>query len=185
MEDNIKRLFDISKTLKGNTVSFYNNRIMSLNSDMNPIYSISIVYTDTQLQLENNMCIKMETFKSFVKGDILEEYIPLQSPKGIKEAYILDSFVEPKQDQMIHFINDLKQYDQFNSALSKKSKDGMQLVYIDNYPISICAGLLPINKSDNVSLEIYNDNVPNTFLCKFNIDKKKFVINKYIRYLYL
>lgn len=183
-KDNIKRLFDMSKVLKGNTVSFYNNRIMSLNSDIYPISSISVIYTDTMLNIPNYGSIKFEVLKNIVNEEVVS-YLPLHTERGIKEAYILDNFREPDISQMLYKHEDLKSIDEFNISLSKKAKDGADLIYIDRFPISLCSGLLPVNKSDKISLEIYDDNVPKTFLAKFIIDKKKYTINKYIRYLYL
>lgn len=180
---NLKRLYDMCKVLKGNTVSFYNNRIMSLNSDINPISSISVIYTDTQLDIPYGS-IKFEVLKNIITEDVIT-FLPLQSERGIKEAYILDTFKEPSINNMIYVNEDLRSNEDFNIAMSKKAKDGISLIYIDGFPISICSSLLPLNKSDKIRLEIYNDEVPKTFLAKFIIDKKKYIINKYIRYLYL
>lgn len=183
--DNTKRLYDMCKVLKGNTINFYRNKIMSLDSNMNPIYSISIINVDTQLDLGNVECISMECLKDYINGEYSENYIPTQSIKGIKEAYILNSFIEPNISQLIYSNNNLKDIEDFNIAMKKKAKDGISIIYIDRFPISICNSILPVNKSDNVSLEIYDDNILGSFLAKFIIDKKKFIINKYIRYLYL
>lgn len=179
--DNIKRLYDICKVLKGNTINFYNNRIMSLNSDIYPISSISIIYVDTQLGLNDVQCISMEIFTNNIKEGA--EYIPTQSIKGIKESNILNSFIEPTN--IIFRQDNLRDIEDFNIAMSKKAKEGMSLIYVDRFPISICSSLIPLNKPDDISLEIYEDNIKGSFIAKFIINKKKFIINRYIRYLYL
>lgn len=82
----------------------------------------------------------------------------------------------------------IREDEEFENCLSLKSKDGMSLYiakgYYGIYPISIFTGLLPINKKDKVSLEIY-ENTVSTFLAKFIIDKGFIIINKYIKYIYL
>ena len=183
--NNIQRIYDMCKVLKGNTINFYNNKIMSLDSDINPISSISIIYTDTLLDLDYTQCISMEKLKDFYSDVNHDEYIPTQSIEGIKESYILNTFIEPTNNQLIYSIDDLRLIDEFNVAMSKKAKDGITLIYVDRFPISICPSILPLNKSDKISLEIYNDRILGSFLAKFIIDKKKFVINKYIRYLFI
>lgn len=70
----------------------------------------------------------------------------------------------------------------FETLLQMKSADGARPFIIDKYVMYIFTGLLPINKSDSVELEIYNR--PNTqfFLSNFKITKKKQKINNYIFY---
>lgn len=54
----------------------------------------------------------------------------------------------------------------------------------DRYIITLFKGLLPINKSDKVTLNIYNSD-EYSFICHFAIDKKSFIHNMYMRYIYL
>jgi hypothetical protein len=79
----------------------------------------------------------------------------------------------------------LRSNDRFNSIISSKAADGASLFIINNrYMMYIYSGLLPINKSDKVTLDIYDvDNY--SFLVKFIINKGKFTINKYVKYLYI
>ena len=87
-------------------------------------------------------------------------------------------------NSLISKEDNLKQDDNFNYCLSLKAKDGLGKFIYDNKYISIFSGLLPINKSDIVGIEVY-DAAYNTYICKFIIDKKYATICKYIRYLSL
>lgn len=79
-------------------------------------------------------------------------------------------------------IDDMRSNELFEYAIS--GYDNRLIHLKDRYIISIHKGLLSINKSDKVSMNIYySDN--NTFICKFIIDKKSFKINTIIKYIYL
>jgi hypothetical protein len=82
-------------------------------------------------------------------------------------------------------IDDLKANEQFNEILAKKSSEGESLFRANNrYIITLYTGLLPVNKSDKIALEIYNVDW-RSFISKFMINKGKFIIFKYVSYIYL
>lgn len=69
------------------------------------------------------------------------------------------------------------------------SKDGLIMYRKDGYMMSLYKGLLPLNKSDILSLDIYNDynedNELDYFTTRFIVHKKKFDVNVYIKFRYL
>lgn len=73
---------------------------------------------------------------------------------------------------------------------SSLSKDGLIMYRKDGYVMTIYKGLLPLNKSDNLSLKIYNDISQNGniefFTSIFTVMKKKSKsINVFLKYRYL
>lgn len=76
-------------------------------------------------------------------------------------------------------------------VLSSLSADGITMYRKDKYMMSLYKGLLPINKSDTVSLAIHDDIVadgqePMYFTSIFTITKKKkIVINIFLKYTFI
>ena len=78
----------------------------------------------------------------------------------------------------------IKEDQDFLNILDKKSKDGATMYKKDKYIMYIFSGLLPINKSDKVNLNIYD--IGPYFISNFEILKKKTEpINVFIRYMHL
>lgn len=72
-----------------------------------------------------------------------------------------------------------------NTSRNIKSKDGAKMFKLnETYIMSNFSSLHPINKSDKVYLSLYPCDAI-SFMSKFVIDKKKYEIHEYIRYLYL
>lgn len=84
-------------------------------------------------------------------------------------------------------IDNIRGNQSFENSLSLKSAQGIGYFYIgDQYIMTIFSGLLPINKSDEVALKIYDNKTLGTFLANFTIKKKKKAdINVFINYLKL
>ena len=81
---------------------------------------------------------------------------------------------------------DISESDAFlDTCKNIKSKDGAKMFKLDqNYIMSNFSSLHPINKSDKIYLTLYpRDEI--SFISKFVINKKKYEIHEYIRYLYL
>ena len=103
----------------------------------------------------------------------------------ISDAYIRT--VVSKSKEPIYSNNLIKDNEEFNRALSIKAKDGATLCKISdgqkNYIMSVFTTIHPITKSDKVTMNIYDEG--KTFLSECIIDKKKYIIYEYIRYLYI
>lgn len=120
----------------------------------------------------------------------------------VQNAYKYDIYKQRMQYlryqcQMVENNTLLMQYDNitkgqtyavsgFVESLNKKAKDGMSMLNIDSTDlfISTCSTMQPINKPDIVSISVF----PYTdisFMVKFVINKKNYIINEYIAYLYL
>lgn len=81
-------------------------------------------------------------------------------------------------------IPDLKADSQFNEFLTYKAKDGKFDYKVDStHIISLFSGLIPVNKSDKLSLEIFDIGNENTFISIFNVNKGFCTVRKYIKYL--
>lgn len=84
---------------------------------------------------------------------------------------------------LIDSVDNLKEDENFNYCMALKSKEGLGKFIYNNRFISIFSGLLPVNKADTVRLEVYNGVTNNSYICKFIINKKYTILNKYIRYI--
>lgn len=80
------------------------------------------------------------------------------------------------------------QYDDISSDITIEqlkaslSKDGCIMYRKDGYMMTLYKGLLPLNKSDRLSMEIYPDDNGLFFTTKFTVIKKKMDINIYLRF---
>lgn len=119
-----------------------------------------------------------------------EQYIDTYSIKRI-----WNNELEFKRDYVYNIISsklvpeyriaDLKADNNFNEIMNKKSGDGASLYRINRkYILTLFTGLLPINKSDKASLDLY-DIDDRSYLARFTICKGKFTVYKYIVYLYI
>lgn len=89
-----------------------------------------------------------------------------------------------KYNLPIHQIPDLKIYDNFMEIHNSKAARGGNIINIDNFPIFVSPVLHPLNKSDKISLNIYNiDN--RSFLTEYIIEKKNNTIYEYFRNRYI
>lgn len=91
-------------------------------------------------------------------------------------------------NNQIDYSVDLRKDAEFEACLNLKAKDGARIYKYKSpsskiYPISIFSGLLPVNKSDKVYLQVIEENNGQTFICKFIINKGFIEINKYIKYM--
>lgn len=95
---------------------------------------------------------------------------------------ILNNISNLQLNQPKLIIDNLRDSESFEYAINEYSNTLYNLQ--SRYIISLHKGLLPVNKSDNVSISIYDYDDTN-FICKFSIDKKSFIINIVIKYIYL
>ena len=191
-------LIKIMKSMKCDRYILLPDRIIG--SDNN-VVSITEAYVNTLIE-EPYFEINKDILKEL--DDTIKQYIKNVDNKSKLETAMVDNLIKYRSitrlgdidiisiytkicsninpNYIISYNEDIKQDENFNYCLSLKAKDGLGKYIYDNKFISVFSGLLPINKSDKVSIEIYkSDN--NTFLCRFIIDKKFTTLYKYIRYL--
>lgn len=74
----------------------------------------------------------------------------------------------------------------FVESINGKAKDGISILHFNDseYFVSTSSTMHPINKPDKVSVTAYPYNEI-SYIAKFTIYKKKYVINEYISLLYL
>lgn len=203
---NIKQFNLLIKTMKAMKCDVYMvlpDRIIG--SDANYI-TLTETYLNTGIDHRSTSIeINKESLKTM--EDVAKNYIASHSKEEVDNASfdvlfsyfgiarISDPPITITYNKLISSIGrlldaraDIREDEEFEKCLSLKSKDGMSLYiykgYNGIYPISIFTGLLPINKKDKVSLEIYNSEI-GTFTVKFIIDKGFAIINKYIKYINL
>lgn len=186
-----KLFIDIVKNLKSDYIYILNDRVYSviqntiIKSSTNNLYGyLNGIYEIDLLSLINIFDIHKESNKDiFIYGNIIycnDIQIMFKPSQFINTSLSLILKTSP-----IYSNNDLREDDIFNSIISGKVADGASLFIIDNkYPMTIYGSLLNVNKSDTVELKIYNiDNI--SFLSVFTVNKKKFEIDTYVRFMYL
>lgn len=94
------------------------------------------------------------------------------------------SFLLTSRDPIMT-IDNLKDDESFLDIVSNKAADGANIYgFNKQYLMYTFSSLHPLNKPDVISCSIYPvDNI--SYLAQFVINKKKWVIYEYIRYLYL
>lgn len=182
-----KDIIQMAKSLKRNIVEITPHYICGSDTLLS---SFSIVYLNGNIEVTDdlyylgstNLLTKPEiygeckhTFESF-RSRI--EYLR-STCQFIENNNILYQANAVNTDQT-HNISGL------NDALAMKSKDGSTMINVDytNLFLSTCGTMHPVNKSDVMDITIYeNDDV--SFIAKFSINKKKYTIYEYARFLYI
>ncbi len=93
-----------------------------------------------------------------------------------------------KIDEMIKrpvtlYIPSLDENEEFKNIMAKKADEGMSMINIENYLISVNKSLIPLNKSDK--LDLYIRDFGDIFCGEYIIKKGKNIIKKYFLYLKL
>ena len=154
-------------------IIFSTNDISDLKSEKSPIY---YTYGPGWVNLISGDVSVISTLDSNIRSFIISNNI---STMHADQMYGYDTSIP------CFIENDLKSNMQFADIMAKKAADGQGLLTIaDKYDMFLYPSLLPVNKPDKVSLEIYEvDNI--SFISKFTIKKKIFDIKIYIRFGYV
>lgn len=168
-------------------MSMRNNYILMsiiLNFDTNIYglyeYNDFITYMSCEYTLDeynNILCIKYseDNKQQNIIYNISNKYI-IETP-----SYLLYNSILPFNILLYSDMN-LRSNVLFEKYISSKVNN---ILYIDNkYPISLFKGLLPVNKSDKIKLNIFSD-TQETFIANFIIEKKDYIIDMYIKYLFV
>lgn len=198
------RLYDMMKATKSDRFHIYKNMIIGTESTATSLLQI---ICDTKIEgytTDDNVVIdsyeidkevmKLISDKCATNKDNAnfnpEAYISKYAIRGYKMTELQVLCANMARDLNDKFvpslrIDDLKSNIEFMEILALKSGDGQSLFRASSkHILTLFTGLIPINKSDKASLEIYDiDNY--SFIAKFIINKGKFIINKYIRYFYV
>lgn len=190
------KLYDVVKGMKCDIVYVYPNRVIGADKEGT---SLSEVFCDTGVsesyEIERDV-LKLIADKSkalvkvdddpFEPEDFINRYAIRRSWLGPLEQSDLNMYIIMKGNDIPNCrIDDIKADDSFNEIQNKKAADGMTLYKVNKkYILTLYKGLVPVNKSDRVALELYDiDNY--SFLAKFIINKGKFTINKYLVYFFI
>lgn len=80
--------------------------------------------------------------------------------------------------------DNLRDNENFENIISMKASDGASSFILDNYCMILFSSMLPVNKSDKVSLEIFD--YGSNFISNFKIQKKKDIeLYIYIKFIKL
>ena len=207
---NQKVLTEITKLSKEGYIIFYNNKVILLNYiDFKNGSSINIVinldeslfepvdYLSKPILFTTQDLLNIKAEKSEVIYTISPELICLNSGELTisnreisVDAYNLFSNIINIEDKLscngpVVCVEDLKANERFNEINGWKAANGAGLLTIeDKYNMFLYSNLLPVNKPDKISVEIYNfDDI--SFLSKFIIKKRLLTLNVYIRFAYL
>lgn len=205
--DNIQQILDLSKCIKcdiimisgnfmyGSDIGFNYLKIIEFDN-MNNI-NINFVYKDFI-----KICKDMNsiTIKESLKGEknILRLSSICETANGtceinsLRTSFHMNNLISNTMNilkfPIAHINDDLKNNNQFLKVLSMKTENGIGLVSETGsdgsiYILTMFKNLVPVNKSDNVRLEIIN--LDHSFLAHYIIKKKKekITVHEYVQYL--
>lgn len=191
----LQDLLKVAKELKSEYVYINGNNIYGV--DISFIY---LKYMEFENKYNMNICFSVSKMTKFLKEVCLNE-IKLVNPNLLYSSF--DNTLEinnisliNKIESMIININNLKMSKttvqeqkvrgnvQFEYALESKSADGTGIFTHDKYVMTIFKNLIPLKKTDEVFLTIY-DIDSRMFLSNFTVQRRKMKIEVYIMYLHL
>lgn len=165
-----EELKDMVKALKCNCFKIFPDRIIGTDSNIYPISYMSIIYGDFSNYEQGMYYInsKAEIFK-------------YNSISYSQEEYMYDSFIPP--NNLIYNTIIKKKNEEIPCLANKKAADGLcTMILDDKYLISLFKGFIPYTKQDECAVNIYQDNKCG-YIIHFILIKKKFTLNKFVRYL--
>lgn len=189
---------DLGNMLKSDIIIVWHNYIIG--TDENVTYFKFIDYNNTD---NFHFVYEKNKMKDFIKNvsmmnDIVElnnNYISTQEGDTIEvfNPNIINIFLNNFStlngvinNYPIDYHNEnLKDDDNFNSILDRKTGEGVALYKISKkYMLSLYKNFLPAAKKDKIELYIYNITCSGKFLAKFIISKPKSIkIRVYVMYL--
>lgn len=182
-------IIKMAKSLKRQIVEITPHYICGSDSLMG---MFSIIYLDGNVQVDPELYYFGPT--SFL-GDY-DYYIENESFKfdmlKPKMRYLMAQSQMVENNPVIIYYDDITKgqdyaIDNFVDTINGKAKDGMKILhfeYDNKHFISTSSTMHPINKPDKVSVTAYPYNEI-SYIAKFTIYKKKYVINEYMALLYL
>lgn len=177
-----RELVEMTKVLKSDIIYIFGNIIYG--TDSNFTYLKQMTFDNV---LGISICYEQKLMNDFIKlctdTIVLDNNVLLSNIERLyinNDAYIRNILeLERKINEMVLVntntinVDNVRENSQFEHAISLKSAQGIGLYKInEEYILSIFKGLLPINKSDKVSLSIYDIN-DNRFLSRFIVSKPK------------
>lgn len=196
--DNMVSIIKIAKGMKRPVIQLRNNKILGTDEEFCTLSKIDI---DTGID-------KPITFKitdSLLQESAIEKYssahpdIFFAEYKKIIDGFYINGWAEIQYADIIsdmweriaYYINysnivysetGLEKNEQFMSLCKAKVSDGLQYYNIDNKYLQTSFNKIHcINSKDKVSLNIYDIDME-SLLYEYIIDKKKYVVNQYVRY---
>lgn len=185
------KMVDLGKQMKKDIMRINANVIMGTDSTFNSLsvictdmafcdYSESFIYGKNELTAFLKKSNNPE-FKYNVLENENEEIFPLYNTfidSEIRSMY--KNCLEVEKNAILYQDLDIRNDIEFEKCIQLKSADGIKMYKIQNtfglkFIISIFNGMLPVNKGDKVSLNIY-DMGAYFYLCKFTVYKKKNVV---------
>lgn len=175
-------IIKIAKSMKKEYINITPKYILGTDINTN---TLSIIYTESEEEYLGTI--------AELEGKGVPEFAECMTEEILRGrfAYLLTKIAPIALHQTVSPIEgfeciDISENENFlNTSKNIKAKDGARMFKLnEKYIMSNFSSLHPINKSDKVYLSLYPyDNI--SYMSKFVIDKKKYEIHEYIRYLYL
>lgn len=191
-KDEFLKIIDIVRGMKSKVVNIYPDKIIGSDDDEGSYSLISEVICDTKATRKYR--IHADILKYINSMDNIDNYNEALSNLSISSGYVGIDILEQRyitalnmttRHESDYIVADLKENNDFNEIIAKKAKYGASLLALNNkYVLSIYKGLVPVNKSDKLSLELFDIN-DTMFIARFAVNKRKFIINKYVQYLFI
>ena len=184
-----------AKSFKEKVFIFYYGKLYSVNdnyikytSHVNTEFDIPCMFVYREL----SAFIKTITIETELRGVGDGELYTFTANTGIEMKVRVPNkhFMDNFNYRINNFFNLVSHYDvneygditeELQELFNMKKVDGSMLYNKDGYIMTLIYGSLPLNKSDKVSLAIYN--MGTTFVARFNVIKKNTTITTFIRYI--
>lgn len=202
-------LIQVIKDIKPNMISLYadgtvigSEGVTYIKVTQVPIFGIEFTYTAAPLRKFLSVCmcgvdygiLYMPTgnigyFKNIATSEVLMlvENVNDIAYNSKYRYIIMDAYRLVLNDISVSVATEtleLNKSKELEVLLALSSKDGVHMFTFFNHTISLFNGLLPLNKSDKVSITLYDNPVNNVhFIAMFDIIKPKTAMKIFLRYL--
>ncbi len=182
-------IFKDDESLLVNFIDVAFNSCMIQKLNVNPFKGLSNIISFTTDSLDLLKSQKSDIYfdgRNIISGDYMAK--PLSDNNSVVLKYIHNFNIDYSLRSLDATIEDIKADNAFVEIIGGRADDGATMYRVQGknrlYYMSIYSNMLPINKPDKASLDIYDDgNI--SFITKFTIKKKLFTISVYVRYAHI
>lgn len=201
-------LIQVIKDIKSNIISLYTDGTVIGSDDMTyikvaqvPIFGVEFSHAATALRKFLSVCMcgidygiaptpmgNIKYFKNIATSEVLVLSENSNAIYDDKYGYIImDAYKRVLNDISVSIATEtleLSKSKELEVLLALSSKDGVRMFTFFNHTISLFNGLLPLNKSDRISVTLYDNPTNNVhFIAMFDIIKPKTVMKVFLRYI--
>ena len=167
--DNMVSIIKIAKGMKRPVIQLRNNKILGTDEEF------------CTLSKSAHPDIFFAEYKKIIDGFYINGWAEIQYADIISDMWERIAYYI-NYSNIIYSETGLEKNEQFMSLCKAKVSDGLQYYNIDNKYLQTSFNKIHcINSKDKVSLNIYDIDME-SLLYEYIIDKKKYVVNQYVRY---